>query len=95
MTEQHPSSLASIDQAISALQAGRMVILWDSESREDEGDLVLAAEKVTPQAINFMSKFGRGLICLPMLGEALDRLSIPLMVEDKPVAVWLCFYCKH
>lgn len=73
--------LASIESAIEDLKQGKMVILVDDEDRENEGDLVLAAEKVTPEAINFMAKFGRGLICLTMPGEDLDRLRIPMMVE--------------
>ncbi|MEP6783275.1 MAG: 3,4-dihydroxy-2-butanone-4-phosphate synthase, partial [Acidobacteriota bacterium] len=58
-----------------------MVIVVDDEDRENEGDLTMAAEKVTPEAINFMAKHGRGLICMPMTGERLDKLDIPLMVE--------------
>ncbi len=59
-----------------------MLIVVDDEDRENEGDLTIAAEKVTPEAINFMAKFGRGLICLSMTGERLDELQIPLMVND-------------
>jgi 3,4-dihydroxy 2-butanone 4-phosphate synthase/GTP cyclohydrolase II len=58
-----------------------MIIVVDDEDRENEGDLTIAAEKVTPEAINFMATFGRGLICLPMTGERLDQLQVPLMVE--------------
>lgn len=75
-------SLASIESAIEAIREGRMVILVDDEDRENEGDLVLAAEKVTPEAINFMAKYGRGLICMPVIGERLDELHIPMMVQD-------------
>src|SRR5208283_1990832 len=57
----------------------RMVIVVDDEHRENEGDLVMAAEKVTPEAVNFMVKEGRGLVCVPMLSEDLDRLGLPLM----------------
>jgi 3,4-dihydroxy 2-butanone 4-phosphate synthase/GTP cyclohydrolase II len=71
----------SIEQAIQDIRDGRMVILVDDEDRENEGDLTMAAEKVTPQAINFMAKYGRGLICLSMTGEKLDSLDLPLMVE--------------
>ncbi len=74
--------LAKIEEAISAMREGRMVILVDDEDRENEGDLVLAAEKVTPEAINFMAKYGRGLICLTLTDERLQRLSLPMMVED-------------
>ncbi|MGD8541895.1 MAG: bifunctional 3,4-dihydroxy-2-butanone-4-phosphate synthase/GTP cyclohydrolase II [Desulfobacteraceae bacterium] len=71
----------SIEQAIQDIREGRMVILVDDEDRENEGDLTMAAEKVTPEAINFMAKHGRGLICLSMTGEKLDSLDLPLMVE--------------
>ena len=66
---------------MSAIRAGRMVIVVDDEGRENEGDLTIAAEKVTPEVINFMATHGRGLICLPMTGERLDQLQIPQMVE--------------
>ena len=72
---------ARIEDAIESVKAGRMVIVVDDEDRENEGDLTIAAEKVTPEAINFMATHGRGLICLPMTGERLDELEIPLMVE--------------
>lgn len=70
---------ASIEQAIATLKAGGMIILMDDENRENEGDLVIAADFVTPDAINFMSRFGRGLICLPMANELVDKLQLPLM----------------
>ena len=73
---------ATIEQAIEEIQAGRMVIIVDDEDRENEGDLMIAAEKVTPDAINFMATHGRGLICLSMTGQRLDELNIPLMVSD-------------
>jgi len=76
------SPFASIEEAIAAIRAGRMVIVVDDPDRENEGDLTLAAEKVTPEAINFMAKYGRGLICLAMTGERLDELEIPLMVSQ-------------
>ena len=71
----------TIEEAIEEIRAGRMVILVDDEDRENEGDLCMAAEKVTPEAINFMAKYGRGLICLSLTGEMCDRLNLPLMVE--------------
>jgi 3,4-dihydroxy 2-butanone 4-phosphate synthase/GTP cyclohydrolase II len=74
--------LASILDAIEDIRAGRFVIIVDDESRENEGDLAIAAEKVTPEAINFMAKYGRGLICLPISGQRLDDLGIPLMVAN-------------
>ena len=70
----------SIESALEDLRAGKMVIVVDDEDRENEGDLTIAAEKVTPEAINFMAAHGRGLICMPMTGERLDELQIPLMV---------------
>src|SRR5438093_2194221 len=75
-------SLASIEEAIDEIRRGRMVILMDDKDRENEGDLCLAAERVTPEAINFMATHGRGLICAPLTGERLDALRIPLMVYD-------------
>lgn len=73
---------ATIDEAIAALRAGRMVILMDDEQRENEGDLVIAAEFATPQAINFMSRYGRGLICLPMAAERIEQLNLPMMASN-------------
>jgi 3,4-dihydroxy 2-butanone 4-phosphate synthase/GTP cyclohydrolase II len=75
-------SIATIETALEEIQEGRMVIIVDDEDRENEGDLMIAAQKVTPEAINFMATHGRGLICLPMTGERLDQLNIPLMVSD-------------
>jgi 3,4-dihydroxy 2-butanone 4-phosphate synthase/GTP cyclohydrolase II len=76
------SPFARIEDAIAAIRAGRMVIVVDDEDRENEGDLTIAAEKITPQAINFMAHYGRGLICLAMTPERLDELEIPLMVSQ-------------
>jgi 3,4-dihydroxy 2-butanone 4-phosphate synthase/GTP cyclohydrolase II len=76
-------SFSSIPDAIEAFRQGGMVVVVDDEDRENEGDLTIAAEKVTPEAINFMARHGRGLICLPMTGERLDELRIPLMVQDE------------
>jgi 3,4-dihydroxy 2-butanone 4-phosphate synthase/GTP cyclohydrolase II len=75
-------SFARIEDAIAAIRAGEMVIVADDEERENEGDLTIAAEKVTPEAINFMARYGRGLICLAMTPERLDDLEIPLMVSQ-------------
>ena len=74
--------LASISEAIEEIRAGKFIIIVDDESRENEGDLAMAAEKVTPEAINFMAKHGRGLICLPITGQRLDELGIPPMVTN-------------
>src|SRR5512135_3305795 len=72
----------TIDEAIEDMAKGRMVILVDDEDRENEGDLCMAAEKVTPEAINFMAKYGRGLICLSLSPERIDELKLPMMTDD-------------
>jgi 3,4-dihydroxy 2-butanone 4-phosphate synthase/GTP cyclohydrolase II len=77
-----PFEFASIESAIRELRAGRMVVVVDDEDRENEGDLTMAAELVTPEAINFMATHGRGLICLAMPGERLDELDLAPMVPD-------------
>ncbi|GAI15339.1 unnamed protein product, partial [marine sediment metagenome] len=74
--------IASIPEAIEDIKAGKFVIIVDDEDRENEGDLTIAAEKVTPEAINFMAVHGRGLICIPVIGKRLDELRIPMMVRD-------------
>ncbi len=74
--------LSSIAEAIEDIKAGKFIIIVDDEDRENEGDLAIAAEKVTAEAINFMTKHARGLICLPIIGQRLDELGIPLMVGD-------------
>lgn len=73
--------LCSIDEALADIKQGKMIILVDDEERENEGDLTMAAEHVTPEAVNFMARFGRGLICLPMAPELVDRLQLPLMTQ--------------
>jgi 3,4-dihydroxy 2-butanone 4-phosphate synthase / GTP cyclohydrolase II len=95
MTEQHPPQSAPqsearspgvrydpIDEAIEAVRHGRMIILVDDEDRENEGDLVMAAERITPEAINFMAKHGRGLICLTLTEERAAELQLPSMVTE-------------
>src|SRR5271170_3390567 len=81
-TRSRARSFARIEDAIAAIHAGQMVIVVDDENRENEGDLTIAAEKITPQAVNFMAQYGRGLICLAMTPERLDALEIPLMVSQ-------------
>jgi 3,4-dihydroxy 2-butanone 4-phosphate synthase / GTP cyclohydrolase II len=71
-----------VEEAIEDIRQGRMVIVADDEDRENEGDLTIAASKITPESINFMAKYGRGLICLTMTGERLDELRIPMMVGE-------------
>jgi 3,4-dihydroxy 2-butanone 4-phosphate synthase/GTP cyclohydrolase II len=75
-------SMNKIKEAIEDIKRGRMVIVVDDADRENEGDLLMAASKVTPQAINFMAKFGRGLICMPVTGERLDELNLGAMVSE-------------
>src|SRR3989339_2000022 len=74
--------VSEIEKVLEDLRQGRMIILVDDESRENEGDLTMAAEKVTPEAINFMAKYGRGLICLSLAPEIVDKLKLPLMVAN-------------
>ncbi|MGO9117161.1 MAG: 3,4-dihydroxy-2-butanone-4-phosphate synthase [Desulfomonilaceae bacterium] len=73
--------LVGIEEAVEEIRQGRMVILVDDEDRENEGDLTMAAEKVTPEAVNFMTKYGRGLLCLTMTSEKIEALELPLMVD--------------
>lgn len=72
----------TIDEALEDLEKGKMVILVDDEDRENEGDLCMAAEKVTPEAINFMAKYGRGLICLSLTPERVEELKLPMMTDE-------------
>ena len=74
--------LCSLEEALEEMRAGRLLIVVDDEQRENEGDLVMAAEKVTPDAVNFIVKHARGLLCMPMLGERLDELQMPLMITE-------------
>ncbi len=74
--------LATIPEAIEDIKAGKFIIIIDDENRENEGDVAIAAEKITPETINFMTKHARGLICLPIIKQRLDELGIPLMVQD-------------
>jgi 3,4-dihydroxy 2-butanone 4-phosphate synthase / GTP cyclohydrolase II len=78
MTEARPP-FATVEEAVEDIRQGRMIVLVDDEDRENEGDLTLAAEKITPDAINFMAKYGRGLICLTLTEQRCDELHLPLM----------------
>src|ERR1022692_3738476 len=79
-----PPSFADVPAAIEEIRNGRMIVVVDDEDRENEGDLTLAAEKVTPETINFMAKYGRGLVCLAMTEERLEHLNIgPMTSENK------------
>src|ERR1700747_778600 len=75
MTEQR-TTFATVEEAVEEIRNGRMIVLVDDEDRENEGDLTMAAEKITPEAINFMSKFGRGLICLSLSEQRCDALDL-------------------
>ena len=78
--------VVGIPEAIEDIKQGKFIIIVDDEDRENEGDLTIAAENVSPEAINFMAKYGRGLICMPIIGERLDELQIPMMVQDNTSA---------
>ncbi|MBI3455151.1 MAG: bifunctional 3,4-dihydroxy-2-butanone-4-phosphate synthase/GTP cyclohydrolase II [Candidatus Rokubacteria bacterium] len=82
---------ASVGEAIEEIRQGRIVIVVDDEDRENEGDLVMAADRVTPEAVNFMATHGRGLICVPLTGERLDELRIPMMVTDNTALMGTAF----
>ena len=81
MTEDQ--GFASTEEALEEIHEGRIIIVVDDADRENEGDFVMAAEKVTPEAINFMATNGRGIICMPCTGARLDELRIPMMVANK------------
>jgi len=83
--------LITIEQAIEEIRQGQMVIVVDDEDRENEGDLTIAAEKITPEVINFMAKHGRGLICLPMTETRLAELNVPMMVDENTSAFQTAF----
>lgn len=82
--EHSESEFSSIDDAIAAIRRGQMVVVLDDEDRENEGDLICAAEKVTPQGLNFMLKHGKGRICVAILPDVAERLDLPLMVHRQP-----------
>ena len=82
---------ATVEQAIGDVRAGRMVIIVDDEDRENEGDLALAAERITPESINFMATYGRGLVCVPMLGQRLEQLRLPLMTQENTARLSTAF----
>jgi len=75
-------AIVSVEEAIKEVKAGRIIIITDDEDRENEGDLMVAAEKITPDIVNFMAKYGRGLICLPLTKQRLEELELPLMVSN-------------
>ena len=75
----------TVEEAIAAIKAGKMVLVTDDEDRENEGDLIMAAELCTPEAVNFMAKYARGLICMPAAPEIMDKLQCGAMVAKKNV----------
>ena len=81
----------SVEVALEETRRGRMIVLMDDENRENEGDLCMAAEKASPEAINFMAKYGRGLICLPMAAERVDQLGLSMMVGDNQAPLGTAF----
>ncbi|MBM3288330.1 MAG: bifunctional 3,4-dihydroxy-2-butanone-4-phosphate synthase/GTP cyclohydrolase II [Candidatus Eisenbacteria bacterium] len=81
MSERAAEVFATVEEAVEEIRAGRMIIVVDDEDRENEGDLIMAAERVTPQAVNFLTHHGRGLICVPMQQDRLQRLDLPQMVH--------------
>ena len=83
--------LSSVQEAIQDFKAGRIVIIVDDEDRENEGDFAMAAESVSPEAINFMAAQGRGLICAPMMGSRLEELRLPMMVQDNTARLGTAF----
>jgi len=88
---QAEAPFVSIEEGLEEIRRGRMIILMDDEQRENEGDLCMAAEKVSPEAINFMAKHGRGLICLPMASERIERLGLGMMVGDNQAPLGTAF----
>ena len=82
MNEDSRREFVTIEEGVEEIRAGRILVVVDDEDRENEGDLVMAADKVTPETVNFMAKHGRGLICMPMMGDRLEGLQISMMVSD-------------
>jgi 3,4-dihydroxy 2-butanone 4-phosphate synthase/GTP cyclohydrolase II len=82
---------STIEEGIEEIRAGRLLIVVDDEDRENEGDFLMAADRITPEAVHFMAKYGRGLICMPMTGERLDELQIPMMVSDNTAPLGTAF----
>jgi 3,4-dihydroxy 2-butanone 4-phosphate synthase/GTP cyclohydrolase II len=85
------TAFATIAEAIEEIRQGRVLVVVDDEDRENEGDLVMAADKATPESVNFMAKHGRGLICVPMLGERLDQLEVGMMVSNNTAPMGTAF----
>jgi len=81
----------SIEEAIQEIRQGRMLVVVDDEDRENEGDLLMAADRATPEAVNFMAKHGRGIICVPLIGDRLDELRIAMMVSENTASMGTAF----
>lgn len=92
-----PQKLSTIDQAVEAMARGEIIIVMDAEDRENEGDFVCAAEKASPEIVNFMISQGRGLLCMPVLPDVCDRLDLPPMVEENtaPLGTWFTVPVDH
>jgi len=86
-----PREFATIEEGIEEIRAGRILVVVDDEDRENEGGLVMAADRATPEAVNFMAKHGRGLICVPLPGDRLDQLQISMMVRDNTAPLGTAF----
>ena len=82
MNEDSRREFVTIEEGVEEIRAGRILVVVDDEDRENEGDLVMAADKVTPETVNFMAKYGRGLICMPMMADRLEELQISMMVSE-------------
>jgi 3,4-dihydroxy 2-butanone 4-phosphate synthase/GTP cyclohydrolase II len=91
VSDESRREFAPIEQGVEEIRAGRILVVVDDEDRENEGDLVMAADRVSPEAVNFMAKYGRGIICMPMLGERLDELQISMMVSDNTAPLGTAF----
>jgi len=91
VTDDAAREFASLEEGIEEIRAGRMLVVVDDEDRENEGDLVMAADRATPEAVNFMAKHGRGLICVPLPGDRLDQLQISMMVRDNTAPLGTAF----
>jgi len=89
--QENQNVFATIPEALEELKAGKMIIVVDDEDRENEGDFIMAADAVTPEAVNFMAKYGRGMICVPTTGERLEELGLPLMVENNTAKLGTAF----
>ncbi len=85
------SGFATIEEALEEIRQGRVLVVVDDEDRENEGDLVMAADKITPEAVNFMVTHARGLMCVPMLGERLDELKLGMMVAENTAPMGTAF----